>query len=341
MKAAIYNPYLDTLGGGERYTLAVATTLLDLGWSVDVEWKDSEIKGLLEERFGINLKSINFIPDIKRGDNYDLCFWVSDGSIPTLRSRKNLLHFQVPFHDINGGSLINKMKLFRIGKIVCNSEFTKKIIDREYGVNSLVIYPPVDSLKIKSKRKENLILSVGRFSQLKQAKRQDVLIDGFKKMVDAGFSDWHLVLAGGVEVGAGEYVKTLKGKIGKYPIQVLESPVYSELLDLYGRAKLFWSAAGYGINERKEPEKVEHFGISAVEAMSAGAVPLLFNAGGPKEILTIGVNGFLWTKVSELVAKSKELINNHPLWVQNSVNAKSLSKKYSYERFTADFRCLL
>jgi hypothetical protein len=166
MKAAIYNPYLDTLGGGERYTLAFATALAKKGWRVDLEWKDDGIKGKLESRFGVDLKNINIVDDTKRGDGYDLCFWVSDGSIPTLKSRNNILHFQVPFHDVNGKSLLNKMKLFRINKIVCNSFFTKKVIDNEYGVNSVVVYPPVPADQIKIKRKENSIYCNNRIKQL-------------------------------------------------------------------------------------------------------------------------------------------------------------------------------
>ena len=48
MRAAIYNPYLDTLGGGERYTMAVASTLVENGFNVDVQWKDGNIKNILE-----------------------------------------------------------------------------------------------------------------------------------------------------------------------------------------------------------------------------------------------------------------------------------------------------
>src|SRR5258706_3802924 len=96
MKAAIYNPYLDTLGGGERYTMAIATALVKKNYIVDVEWKDASIKTKLEDRFGIDLTNVNFINDVNRGDGYDVCFWVSDGSIPTLKSRKNFLHFK--FH---------------------------------------------------------------------------------------------------------------------------------------------------------------------------------------------------------------------------------------------------
>lgn len=53
MKAAIYNPYLDTLGGGERYTLSFAKALLDKGYDVDIEWKSPGIIKLLEKRFGL------------------------------------------------------------------------------------------------------------------------------------------------------------------------------------------------------------------------------------------------------------------------------------------------
>jgi len=38
MRAAIYDPYLDTLGGGERYCLTVAEILLKNGWQVDLFW---------------------------------------------------------------------------------------------------------------------------------------------------------------------------------------------------------------------------------------------------------------------------------------------------------------
>src|SRR3972149_12314774 len=210
MRAAIYNPYLDTLGGGERYTIFAALAFVKAGYRVDIEWPEAEIKQKLEKRFGIDLSEINFVADIKRGDGYDLCFWVSDGSIPNLKARKNLLHFQVPFRSVNGKNLINKMKLFRITKIICNSYFTKQIIDSEYGVDSLVIYPPVDVSKMRPKKKEDLIIYVGRFSELVQAKRQDVLISAFKKFYDAGNNSWKLIIAGGVEVGVGSFLKRLK-----------------------------------------------------------------------------------------------------------------------------------
>lgn len=341
MKAAIVNPYLDTLGGGERYTLSFAKVLLEKGYQVDVEWKNKTIINILEKRFGIDLEGINVVQDTLRGDGYDVCFWVSDGSIPLLRARKNFLHFQVPFHGVNGKSLFNKMKLYRINAVVVNSQFTKDIIDEEYGFDSMVIYPPVDVKKIRPKRKEDIILFVGRFSRLKQSKGQDVLISAFKKLYDRGLKDWKLVLAGGVEVGVGDYLNQLKNDAENYPVEFLESPSFSEIKDLFGKARIFWSAAGYGIDQKKEPKKVEHFGITVVEAMSAGDIVFAYDAGGHKEIILDGKNGFLWKTKSELIRKTKKTIEDKGLVGKISRGAKKDSKSYGYEKFEAKIHKLL
>jgi glycosyltransferase involved in cell wall biosynthesis len=335
MKAAIVDTYLDTMGGGERYTLSFALALAEAGYEVSVEWGDKTIKKKLENRFGMDLKNIKVIPDVKRGDGYDVCFWVSDGSVPTLKARKNYLHFQVPFRDVNGRSLLNKMKMFRVNKVICNSLFTKKIIDEEYGVDSLVIYPPVDTLQFKPKRKENLIISVGRFSELLQNKRQDILIKVFKNLYDGGLKDWKLILAGGSEVGSAGFVENLRKSGEGYPIQILEGPSFNVLKDLYGKSKIFWSASGYDIDENADPQLVEHFGIAVVEAMSAGCVPFIFNSGGHKEIVGQG-SGFLWETPQELERIFKELLKNKKETKEISASARKSSRKFSLERFKDD-----
>jgi len=336
MRAAIFNPYLDTLGGGERYTMAFAQALVANGYSVFVQWPNTLIKKKLEQRFGIKLDGVEFIKDIKRGDGYDICFWVSDGSIPLLRAHKNFLHFQTPFKDVDGKSLLNRMKLFRIDKIICNSYFTKGFIDEEYAVKSLVIYPPVAVGKIRPGGKENIILNVGRFSQLQQAKRQDVLISAFKQLFNEGVLDWKLILAGGTEIGVDYYIEKLRKAVKDYPIQIIESPTFAEIKDLYGKAKIFWAATGFGIEEKRSPMGVEHFGITLVEAMSGGAVPIAYCAGGHKEIIADGDNGYLWRKKRELLAKTRQLIANERLWKSLSSKAKKDSRVYEYERFEAE-----
>lgn len=340
MKAAIFNPYLNTLGGGERYSMAVATCLRNLGYRVDVEWHDQSIKDKLEDRFGINLEDINFIKEINRGDGYDVCFWVSDGSIPTLKSRKNFLHFQVPFTNVSGKSLINKFKLMRINKVVVNSSFTKHFIDKEFNVNSVVLYPPVSIEEFKAKKKEKIILNVARFSNLLQSKRQDVLIKTFKNFCNSN-EGYKLVLAGGVEVGADGFVEKLQKDIGNYPIEIVKSPNFKELKEVYSKAKIFWSASGYEVDQNKEPKQAEHFGITVVEAMAAGCVPIVFNGGGHKEIVEQNQNGFLWNDTGDLYRYTKKMVEDEKVRKAIAKNAIIGSQKFSYGEFTAHFKSLL
>ncbi len=335
MKAAIYNQYLDTLGGGERYTLTFAKVLAEVGYDVDIEWSDKKIRKKLATRFGLKLpQNINIVDSVNRGENYDLIFWVSDGSIPTLRATKNYLHFQVPFHDVNGSSLLNKMKLFRVAKIICNSKFTKNVIDKEYGVSSIVLYPPVGTDLYKPKRKLDQICYVSRFSNLTQNKGHEILIKQFKKLTkEKKFVNWKLVLAGGAEVGSDSYLKRLKKLAQGANIEFVESPTIEVLQDIFGKSKIFWSGAGFGEDETRKPERVEHFGITLVESMSAGCVPIAYAAGGYKEIIDNGKNGYLWQNGKDLIEITKKVVNESGALKRISAEAVESSKKYGYEEF--------
>ncbi len=197
----------------------------------------------------------------------------------------------------------------------------------------MVVYPPVDINNFKPKRKKNIILSVGRFSQLKQAKRQDVLIKAFKKLYDSGYDSWEFTLAGGVEVGVDEYVKELEKDSKGYPIKIIKSPSFKELLNLYGTSKIFWSAAGFGVDEKLNPEKVEHFGITVVEAMSAGCIPVVYKSGGHKEIVQDGKSGYLWDNTTSLIRLTKKIVINKDVARMILSNANERSNLYTDDIF--------
>lgn len=340
-KAGIFDPYLDTLGGGERYTMTVAYCLAKKGWEVDVFWENRGVGKKLEKRLGIDLKKINFVPNIFKEKffkkqqlmkKYDLLFFLSDGSIPFLFAKKNILHFQVPFHDVGGKKPLNKIKLKKIDAVVCNSRFTKKFIDQEYGVKSKVIYPPVAVKEFKLGQKKNIILSVGRFSRLMQAKRQDVLVSGFKRM-KADLKGWRLVLAGGTDVGKDEAFEKLKKEAKGQRIEIIENPPFSELKKLYAQAKIFWTAAGFGVEEDEEPEKVEQFGIVTVEAMAAGCVPIVINKGGQPEIVNHNQDGLLWNSQEELIKQTLKVIKDDKLRERLTKKAQKRAQAFSQEHF--------
>ena len=98
---------------------------------------------------------------------------------------------------------------------------------------------------------------------------------------------------------------------------------------------------GERLDELKLPQKLEHFGISVVEAMASGAVPVVFDAGGHKEIVSNSESGYLWKTESELLAKTLELVSTKKRIKEMALRAQRESHKYSYARFKKEILELL
>lgn len=350
MKALIIDPYLDTLGGGERYVLSFASNLKKQGYDVEIAWDKKEDLQKAEARFGlkfpfvINSKAHHFFSSKSSlfqrflfTRRYDLIFWVSDGGLPFLFSKKNLIHFQVPFKQVAGNHFINRLKLLFIDKLVYNSNFTRQVIEKSLSKNKgVILYPPIDTSSFKPGKKENIILSVGRFDSPSHSKRQDILIKAFKKMQAKENNNYRLVLAGGLK-GNNQIIKNLKKQAGKSAVDFKINVSFKELTELFSSAKIFWHAAGYGINETEHPEKMEHFGMTTVEAMSAGLVPIVINKGGQKEIVIPEI-GYLWDSLDQLVEQTLSLIGSEKNRQTLSRQSQKRSRLFSLKKFAHDLK---
>jgi glycosyltransferase involved in cell wall biosynthesis len=109
-------------------------------------------------------------------------------------------------------------------------------------------------------------------------------------------------------------------------------------VELYGKSSIYWHAAGF--NE-EDPAKMEHFGITTVEAMAGGCVPVVINKGGQVEIVDEGVNGFRWDDLSSLENKTLDLVNNKELLQKMSKKAIEKSKIFSKEKFAENLENLI
>lgn len=342
MKILVHSPYWNTQGGGERYALTAASCLqVDHDVFVSIPTLD-KLAGY-SKRLGVNLANVSlFQKPVSKWSafGFDGVFWVSDGSIPTLPVPRRIIHFQVPFQNVNGRSWKNRLKLFG-ATVVCNSRFTKRYVDAEFGMSSRVVYPPVETSLITAGRKEKMVLTVGRFSTSSQHKRQDILIDAFQSIWKTGMKGWRMVVVGTVEDEASmEIVKELRRRARGYPIAIRTDLPHQSLLQLYRKAILYWHAAGFGTDLSVHPERAEHFGISTVEAMAAGAIPCSFAAGGQTEIITDGVNGLLWSDPADLMRESLLLATNAERRQRMAERAVSRAHDFSRERFCREIRKL-
>ena len=355
--AGIYDPYIDTLGGGEKYVFTVAQTLLENGYKVDIFTnQDKSIIEKLQNRFNLNLSTAQIRPDIfkKHGilsilnkynitRKYDLFFYLNDGSVPLIFSKHNILHIQVPFNNNPNilQKIINLAKLSLYKNIVVNSKFTQARVKQIYLKKSQLLYPPIDIKNfIPAIQKQNIILSVGRFDNLLNSKRQNILIKAFKKLYKRNnFSGWQLVLAGGSldKESTNSYLSHLKYLAKGLPIKFVVNQPFDTIKKLFSISKIYWHATGFGVNEKTNPQSTEHFGMTVVESMAAGLVPIVINKGGLKEIVSQDFDGFLWEKVDQLVSKTQLLIGHPKKYHQMSQNARNTSKKYSTQNFKNQF----
>ncbi len=358
MRVGIYDPYFDDLGGGEKYMMTIAS-FLSRKHDVSVFWDNEQEFFELKKRFSLDLDKVTLRPNIFSSkvsfldknietNKYDVLIILCDGSIPFVFSKKVFLHIQQPLQHLESLSWKEKIKLLRVSGIFYNSEFTKSFNKKLFtGTKSTVIYPPV-ALQAKEVTKENVILHVGRFrpqdalTGIKDFKKQTVMIDAFKEMIDAKqINNWKFVMAVSVREHDKEKFNMLRESAKDYPIEFFINKTNDELWTLYNKAKIYWHASGFGEDLDKHPEYAEHFGITTVEAMGAGVVPVVINAGGQKEIVTDKKDGLMWNTLSELKEKTVILSKDKKLWGELSDAARIRAKDFGIEKFYTSIETLI
>lgn len=348
-KVALYNPYLDTLGGGEKYTLSLMNIFANLGYEINIFW-DKNLNKEIKNRFSFSfIDKIKWLPNIFWNSStlktlgtlrtFDYFFYVTDGSYFFSGAKKNFIYAMIPDKKLYSLKLINRLKLSNYN-FITHSLFTQKWLKR-FGITSRVIMPYLDDKLINQNitfsKKEKIILSVGRFFPHLHSKKQDLIIKTFRDLKNKfkKFADYKLILVGGLMKEDKKYFKELK-KLTKNDSSIIfkpNLPLY-ELYKLYELSDYFWHFTGYGVDEEKYPELVEHFGITPLEAMASGCLTFCYKAGGPKELIEDNENGYLFTNTNELINKMIKIDFDEHLKEKIINNGKRFVKeKFSYQVF--------
>lgn len=375
-RVLIYSEYWRTRGGGEKYLLCIAEALLNAGWQVTIAAQEGAFEPEAYARYfnvaieGATIHSVaGGIQALRReaellSRNFDLCFVMTNYRYFHSNARQTFVILQIPYGPIGATTiaahlmrgnvreaakdLYRRVLLNRLREtyaVLVYSEFVRGTLDALHDIPSTVLPPPIDDFLIEGMQKERVILSVGRvFRGLYNDKRYDALIEAFKRLYAIlPNTTWQYRIVGscGPDRASQQYLDELRDAAKGYPIYFHLNAPYAELKRHYNEAALFWHAAGLEVDERKQPQRAEHFGMSTLEAMSTGCVPVVINRGGQKEIVYHGKSGYLWETLDELVAHSHTLIGDSTLRAAMQTEARRRFSDFSKEQFTQRLRSML
>ena len=336
MNLLLYDAHWKALGGGEKYLVQLARAL-STRHNVTLLLKDVTLDDITH-RFGITPGF--FVAREGTGREANI---VLSNDRPF--GKKLAYVVQIPFEPIHAGEFLGRhpLKLLRHMRqrrvlwnakrseiVLAYSQFVADHLKR-YGIDAIVLSPAVDDFK-SDLPKKNVILSVGRFFKTGfNAKRYDAMIDAFK-IFSKDHPDWEYRIVGGVGPEVSDYVHELLLRAAGFPIRFCVNVPYSELALHYAEAKIFWHGAGYGA---KIPEECEHFGISTLEAMSAGCIPVVVNNGGQAEIIQKTGSGYFWYDPLGLATITSSIIGSvNQAWFEAVHHAaRKRYEDFTFEKF--------
>ena len=306
-RVALFSDHTLGTGGGEYYTYSLLQALL-ARYEVDLVRQPNRRApdpARLETGFGFSIAHPNLTlrtvdsPAALR--DYDLLSILSHFRAWPPVAQRNLLVVFYPqvlndhVHDFDA--------------ILTISDYAARAISRRWGSDRVVVAPPaVPAGRFPRGTTERLVLSVGRFFDVPDGNTKNhlLMIEAFKTLCERGVTGWRLALVGSSDPTHADYLRRVTSSAQGFPIEILPDVPFHTLRELYGRAAIYWHATGLertGLTDT--PSSAEHFEITVVEAMTAGAVPVVADVGGPAEIVRHGYSGLTCRSLGELVDQTQ------------------------------------
>jgi len=151
--------------------------------------------------------------------------------------------------------------------LISNSRFTQQSIIERFQKDSTIIFPPVDITEFRPMTKENSVATVSRFSK---EKNLEFALDVMGKI------DINYTLIGNTKTKSNVlYYDKLLSQINKRQldskINLLKNISHKELVSILNKAKVYFHTSP------------ETFGISVVESMASGCIPIVPDNSAHKE----------------------------------------------------------
>lgn len=256
----------------------------------------------------------------------------------------HLVHFPIknyakilpfPFGKIMNKVYRNSYKLF-----LSNSCFTQYHLKKEWNVDSIVLNPPINMQAVSKnllKNKEKIILMVGRLVPDKRFLEMVLFYESV--MNEPLFQDFKLVIIGNKDKNCADFYEELLSHVKKNKIEIYSDVSFSSLIEWYKKSFIFLHAKGY-LESDDNPIMMEHFGMTTVEAMANGCIPIVINKAGQKEIVENGTCGFLWNSEKELKDDLCHVLSDISLSSSLQINAVERSKYFLMESFKNNVKAI-
>ncbi|TMI29958.1 glycosyltransferase [Candidatus Bathyarchaeota archaeon] len=208
-----------------------------------------------------------------------------------------------------------------IDRFLSVSNYTREFVKGIWGRDSTTVYPPcpVKLYTFSNAVRENLVITIGR---IVEEKRMHIMLEIARKLPDVKFA-----IIGSVASQEDNYYKALRENAPDNLSFVL-SPL-RKVREILGRAKVYVHCA-----------QGEHFGITIVEAMAAGCVPVVHDSGGPREIVTQGA-GYRWQDVGEATEQISRLMYDERKRSEMSAASTARAAIFGEEAFESSMEQVL
>jgi glycosyltransferase involved in cell wall biosynthesis len=196
--------------------------------------------------------------------------------------------------------------------VLTNSEYTRKAILNAFSVDAKILYPPVDvdifrDAALDSNQRENMIIVISRIAPDKQIENA---IEVARIMRSRGIGKG-MIIAGNLHLYDHQYYQELKNMIADYDlpdyVSLQTNISFNQLLQLMQLAKVYF-----------HPRIDEHFGISIVEAMASGLLPVVSNIGGHTEFVPSKYHFQTLSHAADLIALAFQATNSERRAISNS-----------------------
>lgn len=366
MRIAVLHHSLNIFGGAERLCLSVIEALRDNGYDVSLitvektEWKlvrenfgtvvlPNKEDYFTKSRFSSKLASVPvsatyfsiYVLQLlanRARNSYDLMINTFGDAVNSIADltyvhfplRAALALSQIPaFTDRSVwrtiapiyNSFMSVTDRIAPGNLLTNSKFVQGIIKTLLQRSSLVIYPPVNVRTFASNSfedaKEKTTVAVVASYAPKRHLEQVPLIAMHSKYAK-------FVIMGKADEYSASTLANLKQYMRMFHVQdritLLQNVPYKQFIETLSKAKVYLHIM---------PQ--DHFGISVVEAMASGCVPVVHRSGGPWiDILDEqqGMYGFSYSKPAEAAKYIDMLVADEDLRRKISLKASNRAKRY-------------